>query len=160
MNERVSTVELYCVDPQLSRNSTSDRSCSLWIPDISLMEQLNHDEYVWRRSMSDVPKVQTERASGSKLNWRRKMDLDTFGIWSLFRSLWVPKLGIWYHFWNLVIFWRLGTISGILALSLEYRSWNFDTCSKGGQAYRWYRFIEWTTGWNRLKDIIAINLAG
>ena len=46
MSERVSTVELYCVDPQLSRNWTSDRSCSLWIPDISLMEPLDHDEYV------------------------------------------------------------------------------------------------------------------
>ena len=43
----------------------------------------------------------------------------------------VPKMGIWYHIGDLVPFWRLGTISGILALSLEYRSWNFDTCSRG-----------------------------
>ena len=69
-----------CVDPHLSQNWTSDRSCSLCIPDISLMELLDPDEYVCRRSMSDVSKFQTERASESRLNWRRKMDLDTFGI--------------------------------------------------------------------------------
>ena len=46
-------------------------------------------------------------------------------------GFWVPKLGIWYHIWNLGLFWRLGTISRILALSLEYRSWDFDTCSRG-----------------------------
>jgi hypothetical protein len=67
-------------------NWASDRSCSLWVPDISLMEPLDHDEYACWRSISDVTKVQTERASGSRLNWRRKMDLDTFGIWVLFRA--------------------------------------------------------------------------
>ena len=43
----------------------------------------------------------------------------------------VPKMGIRYRIWDLVLFWRLKTISGILALYLEYRSWNFDTCSRG-----------------------------
>ena len=65
-------------------NWTSDRSCSLLTMDISVMEILNRNKHDWCWSMSDVPKVQIERASGSRLNWRRKRDLDTFGIWVLF----------------------------------------------------------------------------
>ena len=92
-------------------NWASDRLWSLLIMDISLMRLLDHDKHACWRSMRDVSKVQTERASGSRLNWRHKMDLDTSGFWVLFWGLdtkyWV--FGIIFGIWS--SFWRLGKIS-------------------------------------------------
>ena len=120
-------------------NRASDRSCSRLTMDISLMRLLDHDEYVCRESMSDVAKVQTERASGSQLNWRCKVDLDTFGIYVLFRTLWYQNwvfgtiFGIWYHIWYLVSYLVFGTIFGVR------KKPHFDTCSKGRYLQKWYQ---------------------
>ena len=59
----------------------------------------------------------------------------------------VPKLGIWYRIWNLVPFWCLGTISGVLALSLEYRLRDFDTCSRGRSSLKVISTWRVTYGW-------------
>ena len=122
-------------------NRASDRSCSRLTMDISLMRLLDHDEYGCRGSMSDVAKFQTERASGSQLNWRCKVDLDTFGIYVLFRAFWYQNWVFGTIFGILVAYSILGVILGILGLSLEYEINRISTRVQGGDICRsWYQF--------------------
>ena len=52
------------------------------------------------------------------------MILDTFDIFGQILGALALRMGIWYYIWDLGYFGVLSTISGILALSLKYRSRN------------------------------------
>ena len=71
--------------------------------------------------MRDVPKVQTERASGIRSNGRRKMDLDTFGMWVLFWTFryrnWV--FGTAFGIWSLLVsMYNIGSIGAIFGVQV------------------------------------------
>ena len=115
------------------------------------MELLNHDEHACWKSISDFSKVQTERASGSWLNWRRKMDLDTFGIWVLFSDL-------RYQNGNLVPYWGFGPLLvfrydiGVIGAIFGVHVMKFRHVFKGAiKLLRWYRFGGWPTVWIGLR---------
>ena len=71
--------------------------------------------------MRDVPKVQTERASESRSNGRRKMDLGTFLIWILFWTFryqnWV--FGTVFGIWSLLVSrYDIGSIGAIFGVQV------------------------------------------
>lgn len=80
--------------------------------------------------MSHVSILQTERSSESRLNRRRKMDLDTSGVGYYFGYL-VPKMvfGTIFGIWS--SFWRSGTVSGIFGAIFGVQVKKFRHVSKG-----------------------------
>ena len=104
MNRRTYTAELYHVDPQRSLigHQIGHVLCLLWI-------YRSWDFWIMMSMRVEGPgvmsqNVPTEKASRSRLNWRREMNLDTFGIWVLFRAFGYQKwefgtaFGIWSFF--------------------------------------------------------------